>query len=173
MAASRRRCGGAIPASSSGKARDPSSTGAGAVVEVAGCRYLRDVQAIAVRRGTIDAAVGITLVGPAAAVTACRRRRATPRALVEVLMPFGIGFGEMVLIFAVLLLVFGAKRLPEIGGAMGKSIRDFKRSINGLDEASIDRSIQSPASPQQIPDSAAQAQAQPSSQEANAERPQA
>jgi len=66
-------------------------------------------------------------------------------------MPFGIGFGEMVLIFAVLLLVFGAKRLPEIGGAMGKSIRDFKRSINGLDEGSIDRAIQDPVPPQQIP----------------------
>jgi len=52
-------------------------------------------------------------------------------------MPFGLGFGETLLIFAVLLLLFGAKRLPEIGGAMGKSIRDFKRSINGLDESSI------------------------------------
>jgi sec-independent protein translocase protein TatA len=64
-------------------------------------------------------------------------------------MPFGIGFGEMVLIFAVLLLVFGAKRLPEIGGAMGKSIRDFKRSINGLDESSVNQAIQNPA-PQQF-----------------------
>jgi len=49
-------------------------------------------------------------------------------------MPFGLGFGEVLLIFAVLLLLFGAKRLPEIGGAMGKSIRDFKRGINGLHE---------------------------------------
>ncbi len=66
-------------------------------------------------------------------------------------MPFGIGFGEMILIFAVLLLVFGAKRLPEIGGAMGKSIRDFKRSINGLDEGSVNQSIQdSPAPAQRI-----------------------
>jgi sec-independent protein translocase protein TatA len=52
-------------------------------------------------------------------------------------MPFSLGFSETLLIFAVLLLLFGAKRLPEIGGAMGKSIRDFKRSINGLDEPSI------------------------------------
>jgi sec-independent protein translocase protein TatA len=65
-------------------------------------------------------------------------------------MPFGIGFGEMVLIFAVLLLVFGAKRLPEIGGAMGKSIRDFKRSINGLDEGSVNQAIQDPAPQPQI-----------------------
>lgn len=64
-------------------------------------------------------------------------------------MPFGIGFGEMVLIFAVLLLVFGAKRLPEIGGAMGKSIRDFKRSINGLDEGSVNQAIQETPAPAQ------------------------
>jgi sec-independent protein translocase protein TatA len=78
-------------------------------------------------------------------------------------MPFGIGFGEMVLIFAVLLLVFGAKRLPEIGGAMGKSIRDFKRSINGLDEASVNQAIQDPAPQQQIP----------TPQEAKVDQPQA
>jgi sec-independent protein translocase protein TatA len=64
-------------------------------------------------------------------------------------MPFGLGFGETILIFAVLLLLFGAKRLPEIGGAMGKSIRDFKRSINGMDEASIQASVSQPAPPVQ------------------------
>ncbi|CAN5658454.1 hypothetical protein BH23GEM7_BH23GEM7_36560 [soil metagenome] len=62
-------------------------------------------------------------------------------------MPFGLGFGELVLIFAVLLLVFGAKRLPEIGGAMGTSIRDFKRGINGLDDGSLQVS-QAPPAPQ-------------------------
>jgi sec-independent protein translocase protein TatA len=65
-------------------------------------------------------------------------------------MPFGLGFGELILIFAVLLLVFGAKRLPEIGGALGKSIRDFKRSINGLDEVSI-QANQSTSAPQVPP----------------------
>lgn len=49
-------------------------------------------------------------------------------------MPFGLGFGEMLLIFAVLLMLFGAKRLPEVAAGMGKGIRDFKRSLNGLDE---------------------------------------
>ena len=52
-------------------------------------------------------------------------------------MPFGLGFGEMVLIFAVMLLLFGAKRLPELASGMGKGIREFKRSVNGLDEQSI------------------------------------
>lgn len=49
-------------------------------------------------------------------------------------MPFGLGFGEMLLIFAVLLMLFGAKRLPEVAAGMGKGIRDFKRSLNGIDE---------------------------------------
>jgi len=52
-------------------------------------------------------------------------------------MPFGLGFGETVIIFAVFLLLFGAKRLPELASGMGKGIRDFKRALNGLDENSI------------------------------------
>jgi sec-independent protein translocase protein TatA len=52
-------------------------------------------------------------------------------------MGFGLGPGEMVLIFAVLLLLFGAKRLPELAQGMGKGIRDFKRALNGVDENSI------------------------------------
>ncbi|HEU0014318.1 MAG TPA: twin-arginine translocase TatA/TatE family subunit [Longimicrobium sp.] len=57
-------------------------------------------------------------------------------------MPFGLGFGELLLIFAVLLLLFGAKRLPELAGGMGKGIREFKRNINGLDEQSIQANAQ-------------------------------
>jgi sec-independent protein translocase protein TatA len=80
---------------------------------------------------------------------------------------FGLGPMELILIFAVLLLVFGAKRLPEIGGAMGKSIRDFKRSINGLDDGSINEAIQNPAPPHQIPNAAPPPQAQAEPQQAN------
>jgi sec-independent protein translocase protein TatA len=43
-----------------------------------------------------------------------------------------IGFGEMMFILVVLLLLFGAKRLPEIGGSLGKGIREFKRSVNDI-----------------------------------------
>jgi sec-independent protein translocase protein TatA len=52
-------------------------------------------------------------------------------------MPFGLGFGELVLIFAVLLMLFGAKRLPEVAQGMGKGIRDFKRAVNGLDDQTL------------------------------------
>jgi TatA/E family protein of Tat protein translocase len=49
-------------------------------------------------------------------------------------MPFGsVGIWEVVLILAVLLLVFGAKRLPEIGSALGKGIREFKGSIKDIE----------------------------------------
>jgi sec-independent protein translocase protein TatA len=49
-------------------------------------------------------------------------------------MPIGgVGIWEVVLILAVLLLVFGAKRLPEIGSALGKGIREFKGSIKDIE----------------------------------------
>ena len=45
----------------------------------------------------------------------------------------GLGMGEMVLIFLVVLLLFGAKRLPEIGSALGKGIREFKGSVREIE----------------------------------------
>ena len=47
-------------------------------------------------------------------------------------MPFGLGFGETLLIFLILVVLFGPGKLPEIGGALGKGIRDFRDSLNGL-----------------------------------------
>jgi len=41
-----------------------------------------------------------------------------------------IGFDKLVLIIVVALLLFGAKRLPEIGASLGKGIREFKRSVS-------------------------------------------
>jgi sec-independent protein translocase protein TatA len=46
-----------------------------------------------------------------------------------------LGFSEIMIILVVVLLVFGAKRLPEIGASMGKGIREFKRSISEAGEA--------------------------------------
>jgi sec-independent protein translocase protein TatA len=57
----------------------------------------------------------------------------------------GLGFGEMIVVFAVLLLLFGAKRLPELASGMGKGIRDFKRAVNGMDDTSIQASQTPPA----------------------------
>jgi sec-independent protein translocase protein TatA len=41
-----------------------------------------------------------------------------------------LGFPELVIIMVVILLLFGAKRIPEIAGSMGKGIREFKKNIN-------------------------------------------
>jgi sec-independent protein translocase protein TatA len=45
-------------------------------------------------------------------------------------MPFA--WWELVLILLVLLLVFGAKRLPEMGRSLGKGMREFKESVTGM-----------------------------------------
>lgn len=42
---------------------------------------------------------------------------------------FGLGPWELLLIFAAVLLLFGAKRLPEIAQGMGKGIREFKKAV--------------------------------------------
>jgi sec-independent protein translocase protein TatA len=46
-------------------------------------------------------------------------------------MPFGIGIWEILILLLVLLLVFGPKRLPEMGRQLGKGMREFKDSISG------------------------------------------
>jgi len=50
---------------------------------------------------------------------------------------FGFGMPELIVILVIVLVVFGAGRLPEIGGALGKSIRNFKNSSDGKDEIEI------------------------------------
>lgn len=46
-----------------------------------------------------------------------------------------LGFGEIVGILVIVLLLFGSKRLPEIGASFGKGIREFKRSISDAGDA--------------------------------------
>lgn len=50
-------------------------------------------------------------------------------------MPFGLGMGETMLILVVVLLLFGAKRIPEIAGALGKGINQFKRNVTDVDKS--------------------------------------
>jgi sec-independent protein translocase protein TatA len=42
----------------------------------------------------------------------------------------GLGTQELIIIFVIVMVLFGAKRLPEIGRGMGQAIRNFKSSIN-------------------------------------------
>ena len=53
-------------------------------------------------------------------------------------MPFGrIGIWELVLILALVLIVFGPSKLPELGKSIGKTIREFRRSSTGYDNETI------------------------------------
>ncbi len=49
-------------------------------------------------------------------------------------MPGFIGIQEIVLLVVLLLLVFGAKRLPEVGRSLGRGMREFKDGITGRSE---------------------------------------
>ncbi len=66
-----------------------------------------------------------------------------------------LGFSEIMIILVVVLLVFGAKRLPEIGASMGKGIREFKRSISDAGEA-VNQLPEDRSAPPRHLDSAAQ-----------------
>jgi sec-independent protein translocase protein TatA len=46
---------------------------------------------------------------------------------------FGLGFGELVVILLIVVLIFGAGKLPQLGDALGRSIRNFKKSATGDD----------------------------------------
>ena len=47
---------------------------------------------------------------------------------------FGIGMPELLIILVIILIIFGAGKLPEIGGAIGKGIKNFKKSFQDNDE---------------------------------------
>lgn len=46
-------------------------------------------------------------------------------------MPFGLRLGDLIIYFVLALLIFGPKKLPEIGAAIGKAISSFKHGIKG------------------------------------------
>ncbi len=47
---------------------------------------------------------------------------------------FGIGLPEFLIILVIILIIFGAGKLPEIGSALGKGIKNFKKSMNENNE---------------------------------------
>lgn len=52
------------------------------------------------------------------------------------------GMGELLIILLIVLLIFGAGKLPQIGEALGRSIKNFKRSSNAADEIEVSKKKQ-------------------------------
>jgi sec-independent protein translocase protein TatA len=71
-------------------------------------------------------------------------------------VPFGLGLAETLLILGVVILFFGAKRLPEAAASLGKGIREFKGAVSGMHDE-----IETPANTVAAPPPPAQASATP------------
>jgi sec-independent protein translocase protein TatA len=50
---------------------------------------------------------------------------------------FGIGATELLIILGIVLVLFGARRLPELGSGLGKAIKNIKAGISGKDEIDV------------------------------------
>lgn len=58
---------------------------------------------------------------------------------------FGLHWPELIALLAVALIIFGPKRLPEIGSSLGKGIREFKKSTSEVEDT-VKQSVQIPSS---------------------------
>ena len=47
---------------------------------------------------------------------------------------FGLGTTELIIILILVLVIFGAGKLPQVGGALGKGLRNFKDGVKDIDE---------------------------------------
>ena len=50
---------------------------------------------------------------------------------------FGIGTTELFIILTIVVVLFGARRLPELGAGVGQAIRNFKAGLSGKDEVDV------------------------------------
>jgi sec-independent protein translocase protein TatA len=55
----------------------------------------------------------------------------------------GLGWPEIILIFAVILLLFGAKRLPDVAKSLGRGIQEFKKASREI-QSDIEKSVELP-----------------------------
>ena len=74
-----------------------------------------------------------------------------------------LGFTEIMMILVVVLLLFGAKRLPEVGASIGKGIREFKRSLTDTQDAIMggDEAQRNPSRQMDAPPPASQTSGEP------------
>jgi len=63
-------------------------------------------------------------------------------------MPFGIGPVELIIVLVIALLVLGPGKLPDVGAALGKSIREFRKAASDVQEAtSLEPAPRAPVAP--------------------------
>ena len=55
---------------------------------------------------------------------------------------FGIGMTELIIILVIILVIFGAGKLPDIGKGLGKGIKNFKKGVNDTDEDNTEKQKQ-------------------------------
>lgn len=60
-----------------------------------------------------------------------------PLRLRETISVPNLGFGELVIVLLIVMLIFGAGRLPQIGEGLGKAIRNLKRGLNTDDDIDV------------------------------------
>jgi sec-independent protein translocase protein TatA len=66
---------------------------------------------------------------------------------------FGLGFGELIVIFLIALIFIGPKKLPELAKGLGKGIRDFQNAAKGLGDQLQDSE---PTPPKKVTDASQQ-----------------
>jgi sec-independent protein translocase protein TatA len=60
---------------------------------------------------------------------------------------FGLGVGELLVILVIVLIIFGAGKLPEIGEGLGRGIRSFRKAVKTPDEIDITPRSEEPVAP--------------------------
>jgi len=50
---------------------------------------------------------------------------------------FGLGIQELIIVLAIVMILFGAKRLPELASGMGKAVKNFKKATTEPDEIDV------------------------------------
>lgn len=70
---------------------------------------------------------------------------------------FGLGFGELLVIFLIALIFIGPKKLPELAKGLGKGIREFQNAAKGFSDQ-LQSEDQTPSEPKKVTDASQQAE---------------
>ncbi len=63
----------------------------------------------------------------------------------------GIGVTELIIILVIVIIIFGARRLPELGSGIGKAIKNFKKATSGQDEIDVTPKVDKKESSEEKP----------------------